>query len=656
LANSSEKSVTHTLYLTKPAKLTDFLIFSPSLNLTSNDIKNIATEINLIDEPFSNLHKERIIEGISGSWNAIGPSQYWSYLTCGNLTSFTNFVAVVDGGNPHTSSTEDGVWLSKPSSNTQTWSSVAISSDGTKIAACHRKKDNTANTFGMIYTSNNSGATWTMQSTPPAATNWSGITMSSDGTKLMAIAYGGTGTACGIYYGTYTGTTWTFSQVYNVSSNWSYIVSDSALSKVIIGNKGGTTYLGTYTTSWSFVSQTGTIANWSYIAGDTTLTNLAAVVSGGVPAASLAAAGTASTYASSYIYTSSNSGTIWTQQTGSGSRAWSCIASSSNGQTIVAAVYGGGIWLSTDFGVTWSDQKINAPTKNWISICLSANGSKIVACASNDSIYNYLISTPVPTPTPSLTITPSYTPSQTITPSYTPSHTITPSYTPSHTITPSYTPTQTITPSYTPSQTITPTYTPSQTMTPTYTPIKTMTPTYTIYPTPTNSMTTTPTTTRSPITIMMNISPPNSKVLKVSDPQNYYVGDLLKFADGSIYKIVSIDYSETYVSDIVIEGNFFGTLTLVLVSSPSTSTSSPTTTLPPPDEKKPFFSINKAVSCGPLSSNKSIKDHRKSIFYARDCLGYYITNSFFKTNSLILKLDADDDGTILKPGYYKLTI
>jgi hypothetical protein len=67
---------------------------------------------------------------------------------------------------------------------------------------------------------------------------------------------------------------------------------------------------------------------------------------------------------------------------------------------------------------------------------------------SNDYNFEYLVNvetfTPLtPTPTPTITNTPSVTPTNTVTPtpSITPTHTITPSVTPTHTITPSVTPT-----------------------------------------------------------------------------------------------------------------------------------------------------------------------------------------------------------------------
>ena len=63
----------------------------------------------------------------------------------------------------------------KPTASTQDWSGITMSSDGTKLAAVV--------TGGNIWTSTDSGETWTSTA---STQDWRGITMSSDGTKLYA--------------------------------------------------------------------------------------------------------------------------------------------------------------------------------------------------------------------------------------------------------------------------------------------------------------------------------------------------------------------------------------------------------------------------------------------------------------------------------------
>jgi len=104
--------------------------------------------------------------------------------------------------------------------------------------------------------------------------------------------------------------------------------------------------------------------------------------------------------------------------------------------------------------------------------------------------YNYEISIPCPTVTPTVTPTETPTPTVTTTPTNTPTVTETPTNTPTVTATPTNTPT--VTPTNTPTET--PTNTPTETPTPTVTETPTQTPTPTVTETPTQ--TPTPTNTR----------------------------------------------------------------------------------------------------------------------------------------------------------------
>jgi hypothetical protein len=91
-----------------------------------------------------------------------------------------------------------------------------------------------------------------------------------------------------------------------------------------------------------------------------------------------------------YIYTSTNSGSTWVQQIGSGSRYWHGIASSADGIKLVAvagtATPSGGIYTSGNSGVTW--QKTSAATNLfWIAVASSSDGMKLAAAASGGYIY-----------------------------------------------------------------------------------------------------------------------------------------------------------------------------------------------------------------------------------------------------------------------------
>ena len=134
--------------------------------------------------------------------------------------------------------------------------------------------------------------------------------------------------------------------------------------------------------------------------------------------------------------------------------------------------------------------------------------------STDSSLVVPKFSTPMLTPTPTVSLTPTITPAVSITPSTTPTFTPTPTITPTITLTPSTTPTLTPTISITPTITLTPSNTPTSTPTPTptvtITPTASVTPTISLTPTqtPATSLTPTQTPTTTPtITPTISITP-----------------------------------------------------------------------------------------------------------------------------------------------------
>ena len=91
------------------------------------------------------------------------------------LVAMTN-----DGGYIYTSS-DSGVTWTQTTAPQQDWVSVASSSDGTNLAAM-------TNDGGYIYTSADSGVTWTQTTAPQQ--DWVSVASSSDGTNLVAVSGG----------------------------------------------------------------------------------------------------------------------------------------------------------------------------------------------------------------------------------------------------------------------------------------------------------------------------------------------------------------------------------------------------------------------------------------------------------------------------------
>ena len=65
---------------------------------------------------------------------------------------------------------------------------------------------------------------------------------------------------------------------------------------------------------------------------------------------------------------------------------WYIIASSADGTKLAAGVGGGSIYTSSDSGATWTEQTA-AGSRYWRSIAMSSDGTKLAAGVYGDSIY-----------------------------------------------------------------------------------------------------------------------------------------------------------------------------------------------------------------------------------------------------------------------------
>ena len=84
------------------------------------------------------------------------------------------------------------------------------------------------------------------------------------------------------------------------------------------------------------------------------------------------------------IYTSTNYGVSW-KKTLAPDRNWVSVVASFEGDFLAAAAQGGGIYTSTDRGSSW--QKTVAPDTNWVAMVASFNGVKLAAASRGDGIY-----------------------------------------------------------------------------------------------------------------------------------------------------------------------------------------------------------------------------------------------------------------------------
>ena len=182
------------------------------------------------------------------------------------------------GGKLYISGDSGATWtLTGTSVGVQDWWSVASSADGTKLVAAANGGGVIGGGVGdaYIYTSGDSGATWTETGSLQA---WRSVASSYDGTKLVAVAYGSNAYTSGD-----SGTTWT-EQIGSVQS-WQSVASSSDGTKLVavagglgMGNSG---YIYTSIDSGATWKQRGFSQNWTSVASSADGTKLVAVVDDG---------------------------------------------------------------------------------------------------------------------------------------------------------------------------------------------------------------------------------------------------------------------------------------------------------------------------------------------------------------------------------------
>ncbi len=259
----------------------------------------------------------------------------------------SKLVGAMYAGQIYTSTDSGVTWTARESS--RDWSGVASSSDGTKLVA--------VSSYGQIYTSTDSGVTWTARD---VRRNWSDVASSSDGTKLVAVDY----SSSKVYTSTDSGVTWI---ARDVSFQGSGVASSSDGTKLVaLSNE----YIYTSTDSgvtWT-ARELGINRGWSSVVSSSDGTKLVA--------------GTVL----SEIYTSTDSGVTWTNR-GRTTHLWlypaSALASSSDGSKLV--VFTDRAYFSTDSGATWTARD----TRTGSGVASSSDGSKLVAVSRNGGISTY---------------------------------------------------------------------------------------------------------------------------------------------------------------------------------------------------------------------------------------------------------------------------
>ena len=87
-----------------------------------------------------------------------------------------------------------------------------------------------------------------------------------------------------------------------------------------------------------------------------------------------------------FLYVSTDGGANWTQSASAGERNWSDVASSADGTNLSACDDGGYVYTSTDTGSNWT-QQVTSGVRDWNSISVSGDSQKIVGILRDCTIF-----------------------------------------------------------------------------------------------------------------------------------------------------------------------------------------------------------------------------------------------------------------------------
>jgi DNA-binding beta-propeller fold protein YncE len=263
----------------------------------------------------------------------------------------------------------------------ENWDSVASSADGSVLVAVANNNPTLSTPGGPILISTNSGANWALAAGAPTNGLWETVACSADGSKMIATGGGGDHYVFPIYTSPDMGVTWVSNNAPVI--NWQSVASSADGTRLVAAAElNQVIYTSTNSGAVWTQATTAPKLSWFSVALSADGTKLAAVAAG-----------------STNIFTSPDFGTTWiTNIVPAGSpqgiqRGWSSIASSTDGNRLVAAAGGNGglgfIFISTNSGAAWKLTATNIVSglvaHPWISVASSADGSKLAAVSDTTS-------------------------------------------------------------------------------------------------------------------------------------------------------------------------------------------------------------------------------------------------------------------------------
>ena len=278
-------------------------------------------------------------------------------------------LAVADfGGYLYTSTNSGLTWTKRMPDSTRGWGSIASSADGTKLVA--------GVIFGYIYTSTDGGSTWAT-STKAGYDRWSNIISSADGTKFVASTQTGY-----LHVSTDSGLNWATSTMVGGAiagpRSWWRMASSADGSKVFAADEAGNLYKSLdYGLNWA----TSTLNTNSYTVSGIALSSDATKVA------------VSTSYIGGYIYYSTSSGATW-KNLGNYTNDFSPMVSSSDGTKFAMIDWQGSYSTVWTLAISTTTQPVGtstctAGTSSCSGLFLKDLQGNVAGCPTSYPYYNF---------------------------------------------------------------------------------------------------------------------------------------------------------------------------------------------------------------------------------------------------------------------------
>jgi photosystem II stability/assembly factor-like uncharacterized protein len=207
--------------------------------------------------------------------------------------------------------------------------------------------------------------TWTPVS--PAISGCGPVASSADGRKLVVCSL----QDAQVYLSTDYGISWTqYAAPFDPNGEVHSVASSADGTKVVVEND--------HAYSSTFFTSTNSGTSWTQSTNASSSQCFVACSADGIKLVAVSLYGE--------IHTSNDSGITWTLATNAPNAEWVSVTSSADGTKLAAAAWHG-IYTSTNSGATWLSNNAPIRPEAWTAVASSADGTKLVATIPNDAIY-----------------------------------------------------------------------------------------------------------------------------------------------------------------------------------------------------------------------------------------------------------------------------